>query len=235
MELQSIFDNLTYGELRQVSLGGYKEGGVQEKDYQELVQHINMAMTELYTRFPINEKEFMLYTLEGKTVYDINTKYSFSADPQEEDWYIQDTVDDPFMDDILRINGVFNCAGIELPINDEFSCDSVFLPSFRSIQIPFAKGNEEFCFVYRARPTKISPALPLDLTQDVYLPEVLLEPLLTYIEYRVHKSRGGEAGLAQAGVAKRHFEELCAQIEVRNVLNNANNTTNIKFELNGWV
>ena len=51
MLLSDIFEQLTMGEVSQLSLGGTNEGGVLPQDYPKIVPHINLALTEIYKRF----------------------------------------------------------------------------------------------------------------------------------------------------------------------------------------
>jgi hypothetical protein len=236
MKLSDIFDQLTFGELKQVGMGGFEEGAIQPENYREVVNHLNLALVNLYTRFPIKEKQLILKTKEGQTKYPLLKQYAYSVDPVN--YTIVDTLDAPFLEDILRIDAAFDVYGMEYFINDNHAANSLFTTSYDEVTVPWATGDELISIAYRAKPTKIvvpAAAATLNLSQAVHIPDTLLEPVLVYIEYRVMKSRGGDAGLAQAGMAKAHYDTLCTEIEERNILRNANNTTNIKPELNNWI
>lgn len=43
MNLKEIFDQLTYGELSQISIGGGAAGQIRPEDYAKLVAHTNLA------------------------------------------------------------------------------------------------------------------------------------------------------------------------------------------------
>ena len=214
MELSHIFNSLTFGELKQVGLGGFEDHkAIQPDDYFEVVNHINMGLIQLYTKFPIQEKEQILDTEPDKTMYPLNG-------------------------DVLRVTGVWSSTGCEVPVNDEYKELSVYIPSPSTIQIPYATGFEQFCITYRAAPTPIKvPTAPseLDLTQTVECPTYLVEALLAYVEYRVRKSQSGEQAVQLAMVAKQTFDALCMEIESRNILNNGDTSSCIKPALRGWV
>jgi len=236
MKLSYILQNLTYGELKQLGVGGFDDGSVQPENYVEVIGHINLALQNLYTRFPVNEKEIILKTDGTSTIYRVHSSYAISNNPTT--GYLMDTVESPFKDDILRINAVYDAVGRNLAINDANSERSVFIPSYDRIQIPYAILGQEFALIYRASHELIVvPPITadLDLDQDVYIPESLLEPLLVYVSYRIQKGQGGELGIGLASATKQHYEDLCLEVEVRNVLNNASNVMNIKPELGGWV
>lgn len=236
MKLSDVFSQLTYGELKQMSLGGATQGGIDESKYNEVVSHINLALLNVYTRFPIMTKELCIRTREDQTVYELTTAHAMSVDPV--DGYIEDSVIKPFTGDILRIQTARDETGAELAINDENADKALFTNSYNSIRYTDPTAGGALILTYRAAPAPITvPTQPADLdtSQIVEIPDVLLEPLLVYIEYRVHKARGGEAGLAQARAAKQHYEMLCADIDKRNILRNANNVSNIKPLQGGWV
>lgn len=236
MKLSEIFNQLTFGELKQLGIGGFEQGAIQPASYREVVNHINLAMLNLYTRFPIKENFIYLRTQADKFVYQLVPANAVSSNPTS--GFILDSVAAPFTGDILRVGSMYDEDGNELDVNDENAEKSIYTNAYDSIQIPYATGDELITITYRAKSKVITvpqAVATLDINQTVDLPEVLLEPLLVYVEYRVHKARGGEAGIAQANIAKQHYEMLCVDIEKRNVLRNANNTTNLKPKLNGWV
>ena len=211
------------GELKQLGIGGYEEyKAIQEKDYPEIISHLNLALMNLYTRFPLLEKELVLETRPDQQLYVLSSKY---AEPNE-GWYIQGA----YNDDLIRINSAY-LGDTELPINDEYSATGIYLPSYNSIQIPFATGSEEISIIYRAKPEKV----PLDLEYEIPLPEVLTEALLVFIEYRIRKSMGGEQGTVLGQQALQMYEMFCGEIERKNILNNADNSVCIRARERGWV
>lgn len=223
MKLQKLFEHLTLGELKQLGIGGYEEyKAIQEKDYPEIISHLNLALMNLYTRFPLLEKELVLETRPDQQLYVLSSKY---AEPNE-GWYIQGA----YNDDLIRINSAY-LGDTELPINDEYSATGIYLPSYNSIQIPFATGSEEISIIYRAKPEKV----PLDLEYEIPLPEVLTEALLVFIEYRIRKSMGGEQGTVLGQQALQMYEMFCGEIERKNILNNADNSVCIRARERGWV
>ena len=50
MKLSYILQNLTYGELKQLGVGGFDDGSIQPENYVEVIGHINLALQNLYTR-----------------------------------------------------------------------------------------------------------------------------------------------------------------------------------------
>lgn len=223
MKLQKLFEHLTLGELKQLGIGGYEEyKAIQEKDYPEIVSHLNLGLINLYTRFPMLEKELVLETRIDQQLYVLSSKYS---EPNE-GWYIRGE----YKDDLIRINSAY-IGDVELSINDEYAPAGIYLPSYNSIQIPFATGSEEINIIYRAKPEEV----PLDLEYEIPVPDVLTEALLVYVEYRIRKSMGGDQGTALGQQALQLYEMMCSEVERKNILNNADNSVCVRARTRGWV
>ncbi|AUR97929.1 virion structural protein [Vibrio phage 1.245.O._10N.261.54.C7] len=236
MQISEIFNQLAYGELKQHGIGGQGDG-IQPESYPELVAHLNFSLLNIYTRFPVLEKELILNPLLNKTLYKLDPSNAFSSG--NEDWFIEDSIECPFLGDILRLNAVYKEDGTELMFNDEHADETIYTPSYNMVQIPLSITGPLY-FIYRGKPERV--VAPADeneiddfLNQEVTIPDVLTEALFAYIEYRVCKGIGGELGLAQASVAKQQYELSCVEVESRNLLNTSAHATSIKPEKGGWV
>lgn len=240
MKVADIFEQLTYGELKQQGLGGYSNKAIAEEDYPEVTSHLNLALLNVYTRFPILEKELFITPLTGQTLYDITSANTLSSG--NEDWFIEDSVEVPFEDDIIRMSSVYDAYGNEIPFNNETADVSIFTPKFNTLQIPEEIAGP-LSIIYRASPIKLVPPsedgtdeeFTAFLNTDVVLPEVLMEAVFSFIEYRVSKALGTESSITQAALAKQSYELICTEVERRNLLNTSINPTNIKPELRGFV
>ena len=51
MKLKEVFDQLTYGELSQLSIGGQAQGEITEENYARVVAHVNLGLSAIYKRF----------------------------------------------------------------------------------------------------------------------------------------------------------------------------------------
>lgn len=234
MLLSTIFEALKYGELKQLSIGGAEDNeGIFPKYSNEVLSHLNLGLLDLYSKFPLQEKELHLKTQMGQILYLLHSDYALSNNV---DGYIVDTVEEPFLDNILRIDAAFDSMGRGLGINDEHTQYAVYLPSYNSVQLPYSNAGEDYYFIYRVKPETILIAdgtTPVDV--DVPIPEMLLEPLLTYIAARAHNAKGGEKGKQEGAFSMQQYEQMCKELEVRNVFNNSLTNGNRKKEINGWA
>lgn len=244
MLLSDIFEQLTYGELKQFSIGGFSSGAIQPKDYPEVISHINLGLLSLYTKFPVLEKELIIELQEGISIYQLDYAYAESNPAGADVKYIQDTTDAPFLDDLLRIDSAYTAWGDELRLNDDAvnSIDyspaqySLFIPSWDSVQVPngMIVQDDLIYIIYRAKPVKITNDVD-PTTYDVFIPETMLEALLQFVVSRVHSGRTGQEAEQSSIIAKQKYEAICVELEMRNILNSADNRTNIKLDENGWV
>jgi hypothetical protein len=232
MLLSTIFDALTYGELKQVNIGGAEDGeGIHPKYTTEILSHLNLGMLDLYEKFPLQEKELKLITQEGKTWYTLTPENALSQDP---DGYIDDT-DETFLGDILSICRAFDVDNNQLRLNNEDAATPILTPVYNQVWLPEALGEEEYTFVYKVRPAEVAiPNGLLPTNVDVALPPILMAPLLVYISARVHSSKGGDTKQEGAYLMVQ-YEQMCKVLELKGTFNNSLINANERAQLAGWV
>lgn len=248
MKLQEVFDQLTHGELSQLSIGGNETGVIAPSSYNRLVPHVNLALTALYKRFPLKEGRLNLELQAGRTTYPINSRYAVTSKTSREAVrYIKDTVSEPFLDDIHKIERVYTSAGHEFGLNDEADFYGMHTPSAtvlrvhpdvvsKAISLPDELKTSTLEVVYRAN-HKLIVADGADLEPEsieLELPYSHLEPLLFYIASRVHTPTGmtNETNMGNTYFAK--YEASCQQIEALN-LRVDQGSQNTRLQSNGWV
>jgi len=249
MNLQEIFDQLTYGELSQLSIGGGEAGKIDKANYNRVLAHLNLALTALYKRFSLKESRLLLVPVANQVLYSISHKYAvYSEDSVETIRYLLDTAAAPFKDDILKIERILTDDGIDIPLNNGASIYSIFTPTATSLRIPLAIVNQvsdlpdwlktvNLELVYRANHPKIAQEygrLDFDDVQ-IELPDSHLEPLLLFIAARMLAPTGvGQfEGLASNNFMAR-YEVACQQIEQKN-LQVDQGSQNDRLLVKGWV
>ena len=234
MLLCDIFDQLTYGELRNLELGGVDADGMDPINYTEVIPHINLALLELYKRFPLKTNELILRQHDQIQRYLLHSDYAVTnVESTQPIKYIHDSRFDPFTDDVLKIERIYNEDGEEL-YNDEFNeFWSIHIPAYNMVQIPWPEKENNLLVVYQASPAPV----PFDITVpgevEVHIPPPLLEPLLAYVGGRMQTSRGGEA-VQEGNNYMAKFEASIQNVSNLNLLNKVNHRNN-KLDCNGWV
>lgn len=196
MTLLDILKDLTYGELADLHIGGLIPGESDNEpdphQYEQIIGYINMGLNELYKRFLLKTREIYVEQRAEVALYKLHSDYSFvntaSAIP-EADRYIIDSVDAPFLDDILKIEEIYDEEGNKLPMNDYTEDLSVFTPSFNVIQVPYPQDNVTIAVQYRATHPKVVADVNSEADQiEIELPNSLRDALLYFVGSRAHRA-----------------------------------------------
>tara|TARA_R110002012_G_scaffold318308_1_gene536421 strand:- start:65822 stop:66535 length:714 start_codon:yes stop_codon:yes gene_type:complete len=237
MKLSEFFELLEYGELANLTLSGGIDDAkeIRVQDYSTLITHLNLALSDLHTKFNLKERELAIQQYETIAYYTISSEFALTNTTSTEPIkYIADTEANPYTDDLIRVNAVFDEGGNELPINDEHRSSSVFLNAYNVLQIPYPDNANAVFVMYRANHAKLNASIP-DLDAEVDVPTYCVEALLSYVASRVHMQKTSQESQATAVNLMAKYNMLCDQIELRNVLHTSPNNTNLKLGGNGWV
>jgi hypothetical protein len=248
MKLKEIFDQLTYGELSQLSIGGSEAGAVAPANYNRLLAHINLALTALYKRFPLKEGRVKIELQPGRLTYPIHSKYAVHGlNTTEPVRYIKDTAEEPFRDDIHKIERVYSSGGLEFGLNDLEDPFSMMTPTATVLRVPAdivtppvelddLLRTTTLDVVYRAN-HRIILGNGLDLDPEaveVELPYSHLEPLLYFVSARLHTPTGMSNETNMGNIYAAKYEQACQEIETRN-LRVDNVSQPDRLARNGWV
>ena len=237
MKLSEIFDQLRYGELNQLFLGTSSDEGIEPENYPELITHINLALTALHTRFPLLEQELAVRQYDHISFYKLVSANSVTLPEAERAAfpYIMDTADNPFKDNILAVERVYDELGDEYALNDNSVDNAVYTPAYNTIQVVYPVHTNTMFVIYRGNHDMI----PSDITDpkvvEVSLPPVLVPALLAYVASRVHSSRASAEATQTGIVYLQKYEKICSEVEEKNSLNTASQSTNTKLRKLGWV
>lgn len=240
MKLRDIFEQLSEGEFRQLALGGSEASGILPANFGKVIPHINLALTEIYKRFPIKRKQVLIQQMEQITEYVLHERYAQSNTASLEPWkYIIDSEFKPFNngDEVLLIEAVYDEEGDPYPLNDETEVYSVYTPTHRSVQVPFNDSNNRMVVIYRADHPKLQKTLGTDeevLDQEVEITTTYLQPLLLFIAGRYLTSSGNAESVVDGNNFLQRFELSCNDIN-RLGLTVTENPTNEKAIRRGWA
>lgn len=76
MLLSELFDQLTYGELSSLFMGGVDCTGIQSESYPQVVSYVNMGLLAIYTRFPVHLQEVVIKLKDEVQIYYLDRKYA---------------------------------------------------------------------------------------------------------------------------------------------------------------
>ena len=224
MKLSEIFNQLTYGELSQIHLGGAEAGEINKDNYPKVLAHINLGLAALYKRFPLKEGRKVFVCEPGKVSYLLDTG------------------------EVQKVERVYTDAKKELGLNDESDPHSCFTPSTHVLKVPVGVSawtseypdylkTSTLEVVYRANHPVITTD-DLDFYDveeiEVDLPYSHLEPLLYYVASRVNNPMGMANEFHAGNSYYAKYEAACQQLEMVNLRVDQGSQNN-RLQRNGWV
>lgn len=235
MTLDDLFAELSYGELSNLALSNNGDGTIVDAKKPQLLHFTNEALIDLHTKFNLKEDSLMLRTVEGKTQYFLKSAYSTTGfDELVADWpYIEDTVEKPFKEDVLKVLSVDSSNGYSRSVNNYEDIFSIYTPKPLEIQVPFFTENEVLAVHYQALPDRVG--LGEGMNQEFNLPLTLHSALKAYVAYKVYSTMNTAESMNASQMHLVNYAGLCAQAVDRDSLNLSVSNTNSKFRNNGWI
>lgn len=241
MHLTELFRSLSTGELSNLSLANNGDGTIAASKHEKLINYANEGLLNLYSRYPLREKEVIIQIQETTQHYHLLERYAMSRFPGAgvANPYIQDTPGDPFKEDVIRINSVHSVFGVKLPLNDANAALGVFTPQPHILQVPDAVradpaiGETLLSIQYQAAHDKLIGVN--DPNSIIYLPLCLRGALASYVAYKVYSHMGSDGSNVKAAEYMSMFDNACDIAESNDLVLNTSSDTNKRFALNGWI
>lgn len=227
MQVLDAFNELAYGELNGHSL--CIRGSIEEKDYKKVIYFLNTGLLDLYTKYPLLTKELTLVQKSWITQYALRKEHA-ESDPTEAVKYIKDSVIDPFLGDVIRVEEVVDENGDVLELNST-DYDKVALTSSMDVlEIPNPTEGNALFVTYRAK----HPLLT-DLNSNILLPTHMLQALYAYVCTKAYAGSTSPEHLNKSSEMTNRYATMCSKLEADGMVNAEQQVINIKPEVRGWV
>ena len=230
MNLRQLIDHLVQNNLYQFNMA-------KNEQFPAIINALNLELTQLYSRFPVLEKEVAFRRFPEISIYHFTRRYCRSNDESKELYkYILDTHDNPFLGDVLKIENAYTESGQHIVLNDNNNPRAWFTPSFDTIQIPNTTDIDTRIAIigYKAKPEHINPNTT-DFEKDIYIPSYLEEPMIYGITMRVAERLPTQTGMQVVQMAQAKYKELCDNVDTLNLFHENNVSTNIKLGMRKFV
>ena len=230
MNLRQLIDHLVQNNLYQFNMA-------KNEQFPAIINALNLELTQLYSRYPVLEKDVAFRRFPEISIYHLTRKYCRSNDESKELYkYILDTKDNPFLGDVLKIENAYTESGQHIVLNDNNNPRAWFTPSFDTIQIPNTTDVDTRIAVigYKAKPEYIDPNTT-DFEKDIYIPSYLEEPMIYGITMRVAERLPTQTGMQVVQMAQAKYKELCDNVDTLNLFHENNVSTNIKLGMRKFV
>ena len=230
MNLRQLIDHLVQNNLYQFNMA-------KNEQFPAIINALNLELTQLYSRYPVLEKEVAFRRFPEISIYHLTRRYCRSNDESKELYkYILDTKDNPFLGDVLKIENAYTESGQHIVLNDNNNPRAWFTPSFDTIQIPNTTDIDTRIAIigYKAKPEHIDPNTT-DFEKDIYIPSYLEEPMIYGITMRVAERLPTQTGMQVVQMAQAKYKELCDNVDTLNLFHENNVSTNIKLGMRKFV
>lgn len=233
MKLQEVLDHLKAAEFSQLNFGAGQ--GVIDTDeaIEKVMSHVNLGLTDLFTRFELRVRKIMLQLQPDQTSYLListraSTKYKPTTPPAEPapPPYILDTVDDPFNDDVLLMTRVYTDSGYELPINCLDKPHSLLTSAMNRLEVPMSIVNysqelppqlltKNLAITYRANHKIMNPNVGSFVPErmELELPYSHMTALLYYVASRANNPVGLGQEFNAGNTYAAKYEAECARLK----------------------
>lgn len=235
MKLSEFFNFLTYGELSNLTVGGKEVGGIYPKHSDEVVSYIRQGLTDLHSRFPLRFNEVILQQRDNISMYELRKEFSVTGvGDTGNPVYVMDSVDNPYEEDLLQIQEVYDEEGNEVFQNNEMEEATIFTPQFNVVQILKPEYENALSIIYKAdhKPFNLSANHPRDINIDI--PQSLIRPLALYVSSLAHAAVGSTEGQQTALNKMQEYTAAVIEAELLGTVAKAE-WTNQRVEINGWV
>lgn len=237
MLVTELIRRLSHGPLSNLSMANEGDGTIKPSKLPSIIDHTNEGLLKLFSRFNLSEKELILQLQEGQTSYRLIAKYAESRQDEYPDVtpYILDEFD-PFMDDLIQVLRVNRTGGATLPLNNDGVPNSLYTPMVNVLQVPVVWPGVPLFVTYQAKhvPLVLDDAQP-NSTTEIDLPSVLEEALLSYVAHKVFFHMNGQEHSVKAGEHLAMFNASCEEVTMKDLVNESQSHTTMKFHDRGFV
>lgn len=246
--LSEIFQTLAHGELNGLHIGNSQLNTVDESNMPKLLSHVNLGLVELSKRFILRTGERTIHQIAGRELYPLRSEYAELVDQcGDNDYFIEQTDETPFEDDVVKILHVYNSLEVELPLNDRTQPTlhdtlgttwRIMTPELDVIQMTPADAVENMSVVYQA----LYPHIVIDSGFDaektyVAIPRTHLMPLLLFVASRVVSGMNTSVAEGEQNPMNTwmyQYELACRKIEQYGLTIQTNDAQQ-RFTNNGFV
>lgn len=233
-----LLRRLALGELQNLSMSSGGVIAVAERP--KVILQINNALTELFSKFLLSQKELVINSVDTITQYYLRYEFAqsnlASSQPVQ---YIDDSSIVNWDGRIVKILNVYDAFGRELYMNKAQEPLSVFTPQYDCLQITANHQTEDFYVIFQAvHPIVNYDPVPADPVVDTViedLPPALEKPLELLIASKVYGNMNGEANLTKSALLHQAYEAALLETEFRDSTSISENVSNSKLERSGFV
>lgn len=234
-----LMERLIYGELSSMHFARSGDtADISDKDLRRMIAFTNDALTEIYTRIPVNTKTLVIDSKDNIAEYILTKDFAMSnTESKEPVKYIRDSKEHPFTDDVLKILEVRDECGRRIPLNDESFSGGVFTPYYNVLLITHPSDEKSYEVLYSARkPRVIYTSRRLEIgDQVVDIPIQLEEALQAKVASRFFVGMSGQEVSGKYMELTQRFETVLDNYVSNNLIDTTRLSDTTRFKDRGFV
>ena len=237
MNITQLYQELSVGKFSNLAIGLEGAGSIADGKKTSVLLAANEALLRLYTKFALKESTLIIKLVDHLTRYQLLSKFAQSSIgvSSEPHLYLQDSVEFPFKDDVIRILSVQTDTGLFLPLNDESDDCSVFTPSGNVLQVPKLTATTVSTYLGVNYQAKHVPLVSGNDSQLIDLPDCLHEALRCYIAYQIYCGMNTQESSAKAQEHLSMYVSLCNDAVDNDLVSTSLSMAGNKFNKRGWI
>lgn len=234
MLLKDLLESLKYSELGATTFGKVKDNSEDDR----VISYINSGLVEFYSKYDLLEKDVLIRGILGLNKYTLSDKYALTNTNSSlpvYSRYILDTVENPFINDVIRIKNIYKNER-ELLINVKGKVNSAYLISPNTFQILEIDHIDLLNVSYFAsHPVIFNSGFENYLQQVIELPIVFQIAFKAYIGYSYYNSLSGQG---QSAKGQEYYNRYLSEIDIctkKGLLDTSETFIDNNFSEMGWV
>jgi len=192
-------------------------------DDPEILSFVNLAVLQIYKRFPINVKEQVVVLQDDLHIYDLNPDVMSLVSAFTGENYLKDSTGS------LISTGSSSTSIAEVTLNDSTDPNTVMTPTPGTIMVNYPSSGQLLSLLYRAGSVDIEAD---ELDEQLKITPQYIEPLLMYMGYLGYTSINSTTGVGDTFLTK--YNIACAALAKEGITNKNTNTNN-KLKGRGFV
>lgn len=190
-------------------------------DDADILAFINLAVLQVYKRFPINEREQLVQLKEFHNFYELNDDFMSLVSAFTPQKYLKD-------DEGILI-GFTDDKIVSIGANDDNDPNSFHTPTPGRGMVNYPSEGQPITLIYRAGIKEIQSD---ELEEELKITQQYIEPLLMYLGYLGYMSINSTTGVGDGFLTKYNIS--CASLQ-KNGVANMDSNSNIKLHMRGFV
>lgn len=241
MNVDSLFAQLSYGELSNLAIGMEGSGGVLPAMQPSIITHANQVLTDIYSQMAHKVCYVNLELVEDQTVYRVHPKHAVTTEPLDNGIarYIQDTADNPFTHEIIKIMDIHEVVDTnedgetKINLNNVMDTSSIRTLSYDTVLVPDPVAGIQICLECQVNHLPLSTS-PVNPTEEIELLPAMQAALVAKVAARVYSTMNGEENAAKAERLKSEYEAALRLVKQEDLAPDSSAAVTKKMYLGGW-